>query len=62
MKNIDRLRQMTDEELTDLFCDTLEGMAEETEKDMCDICPVRHLCRKGHNGFLAWLNKEAEGI
>lgn len=61
MTNRDKLNQMTNEELSELFCYTLEQAAEQENADVCDICPVRSLCKKGHNGFLAWLNKEAEG-
>ena len=61
MTNRDRLNQMTNEELSELFCDKLEQIVAEADIDVCDICPVRKLCKKGHNGFLAWLGKEAEG-
>lgn len=61
MTNRDRLNQMTNEELSELFCNTLEQAVEKADVDVCDICPVKELCKKGYNGFLACLNKEAEG-
>jgi hypothetical protein len=62
MKNRDKLIAMTDDELSDLLCKTMEDISELTNRDYwcCDICPVKELCKKGHNGFLAWLEKEAE--
>ncbi len=58
MKNRDRLNAMSDEELATFLCDVIEKIAANTpDKFVCDICPASELCRKGHNGILAWLNQ-----
>ncbi len=62
MNNRDKLNAMTDEELAAFFCEAMEKIADKTKDECCcDICPVSNICKKGHNGFLAWLRKEAEG-
>jgi hypothetical protein len=64
MKNREKLNSMTNEELADLFCETMEKIIDKSDtvtQDLCDICPVKHLCKMGNNGFLVWLEKEAEG-
>jgi hypothetical protein len=62
MNNRDKLNAMTDEELAELFCKTMEAIADDTKADdwCCDFCPARKICKSKHNGFLAWLRKEAE--
>lgn len=62
MNNRETLNAMTDEELSDFLCKTMEDIAEKTKEDdwCCDICPVNKYCKKGKNGFLAWLRKRAE--
>lgn len=61
MTNRDRINAMSNEELADLFCRTMEDIADKTkEKDWCcDICPVFKICKARHNGFLAWLEQNA---
>ena len=49
MKNADRIRKMTDEELALFLCDL---------SDECSHCPVTGICRLGHNGFFDWLERE----
>lgn len=61
MTNRDNLNSMTNEELAELFCNAIDEFAGRADVHTCDYCPVRSLCKKGHNGFLAWLEKEAEG-
>lgn len=63
MTNRDKINSMTNEELSELFCTTMEKIQDKTKDDdwCCDICPVSELCKKKRNGFLAWLEKEAEG-
>ena len=56
MKNREKLNAMTNEELASFLCDVMEKIGDETEEDLCDICPARNRCSKGHNGFLDWLN------
>ena len=63
MKNRELFNQMTDEELSAKLCDVIESIADKADvDDMCDICPVNKLCKKGHNGFLAYLTEEASVI
>lgn len=62
MTNRDKLNSMTDEELSDFFCKAMEDIADKTKDNdwCCDLCPVTHICKKGHNGFLAWLKSDAD--
>ena len=62
MTNRDKLNSMTNEELSELFCKAMEDIAEKTEDGdwCCDLCPVTNICKAKYNGFLAWLEKEAE--
>ncbi len=60
MTNRDKLQNMTDRELADFICYTIEDMVCKTSIDTCEICPVKNLCKKGHNGFIDWFNKEAD--
>lgn len=47
MKNADRIRKMTDEELALFLCNL---------SDECSNCPVTSICRMNHNGFFDWVN------
>ena len=59
MTNHERIKSMSTEELGRYFCEAMEIIIENTDKDyVCDICPVEKMCSKGHNGFIAWLNSE----
>lgn len=58
MKNREKLNAMTNEELASFLCDVMEKIADETEEDICEICPVSDYCGKGHNGFFNWLDEE----
>ena len=63
MTNREKLNAMTDQELADLLCSTMEKIADKTTDDndwCCDLCPVTKICDKKQNGFLRWLEKEAE--
>lgn len=61
MKNREKLNHMSDEELAKKLCDFINDIADNADiDDMCKLCPVNKNCRKGHNGFVAWLNQEAE--
>lgn len=60
MTNGDRIRNMTDEQLSALFCDAMETITDNADVDCCLNCPVKALCRKGRNGFLEYLKREAE--
>ena len=50
MTTREKLRQMSDEELGRFLCSL----------STCGICPLGGLCESGRNGFIAWLNEEAE--
>lgn len=62
MKNRDKLSVMSNQELSELFCKAMEGIAENTKGSewCCNICPAKDICEASHNGFLAWLEKEVE--
>jgi hypothetical protein len=63
MTNREKLNSMSDKDLAGFFCEAMEKIAEKVDSDhddMCTICPVRKMCRKGSNGFLNWLQADAE--
>ena len=60
MNNRDRLNAMTNEELAEVFCNAIDEFAGRADVDTCDYCPVRSICKRGHNGFLAWLNSDTK--
>lgn len=61
MTNHEKLKSMTTEELGHFLCTYMEVIGENTKDDLCcSICPVEHLCRKGKNGFITWLENEAQ--
>jgi uncharacterized Fe-S cluster protein YjdI len=61
MNNGDRFRTMTNDELSLLFCDTIATIGEKIDVyNYCKFCPATDYCKKGQNGFLYLLNKEAE--
>ena len=60
MTNFEKLKSMTDEELSSFFCAKMEDIAYKIDVDVCDICPVRKLCKKGQTGFLIWLNSDTD--
>ena len=62
MTNREKLNAMSTEELASFFCDRVEDIHEIANVDSCNICPVRKLCKKGNNGFRAWLEKEEDNI
>lgn len=61
MNNRENLNSMTNEELAEKLCDFINAVADKADiDDMCKLCPVNKHCRKGHNGFVAWLGQEAQ--
>lgn len=60
--NRDKLNAMSNDEIKDFFCGALEQIYDDcrVEYDMCEPCPFRKYCRYKHNGFLHWLEMEAE--
>ena len=60
MTNHDKLKEMSTEELGRYFCSTMDIIGDNTENGLCcHICPVEHLCKKGKNGFITWLESES---
>lgn len=55
--NADRIRAMTDEELSYFLCDFRTGSAGEHH---CAGCKSEEYCRTGHNGMIEWLQQPAE--
>lgn len=64
MTNHDKLKTMSTEELAHFLCTSMEIIGDNTKEGFCcSICPVEHLCKKGKNGFITWLeNEELKGI
>ena len=62
MNNRDKLNSMTDEELSEFLCGTMESIQKKTRENdwCCDICPASKYCKKGKNGFITWLKRKAE--
>lgn len=60
MKNLERLKQMSIEDLTEWFCDTIQTINENSKGalEFCEICPFTNKCSIGHNGFRAWAEEE----
>ena len=56
--NADRIRAMSDEELTDFLCD-FRGC--DTDENTCIGCKGEQYCRAGHPGTMEWLKQPAEG-
>lgn len=57
MTNADRIRAMTDEELSKFLCDFRTGSAGEHH---CAGCKAEEYCRTGHNGMIEWLQQPAK--
>ena len=55
--NADRIRTMTDEELSKFLCDFRTGSAGEHH---CAGCKAESYCRTGHNGMIEWLQQPAK--
>ena len=55
--NADRIRAMTDEELSKFLCDFRTGSAGEHH---CAGCKAESYCRTGHNGMIDWLQQPAK--
>lgn len=60
MKNLERLKQMSIEDLTELFCNTMQTINENSHSPLlfCETCPFTNKCSIGHNGFKAWAEEE----
>lgn len=54
MTNADRIRSMTDEELTAFLCNIM------TNETGCYDCPGIQYCRREHTGLEDWLKAESE--
>lgn len=60
MKRIDKIKQMTAEELGDTLCGLMANLDPNLVEFPCHVCPFTNLCYSGDNGALAWLNQEVE--
>ena len=68
MTNADKIRNMTDTELSKFLCDGMEKVISNTDLSfVCDYCPVKHLCEPRKfgeknfvNGFEKWLKGGAD--
>ena len=65
MNNREKLKAMTNEELTEFFCNgfikALEEKCDEANIEIpCKLCPYTELCSYGNPGFLVWLEQKAE--
>ena len=58
MKNVDRIREMNDDELAEFLCQ----VSSYTSEYRCEECMATEYCRQGHNGFIDWLQAESEEI
>lgn len=56
MKNVDRIREMDDMELSEFLC----AVSSYTLEYRCEECTASEYCRKGHKGFIDWLQAECE--
>lgn len=66
MRTREVINSMTDKELSDLFCNLIESVADKVEQkadinSMCDLCPVSKTCVRGKSGFATLLESEATG-
>lgn len=57
LSNADRIRAMTDEELSTFLCDFRS--CDSTEHP-CNSCKAEEFCHAGHNGMIDWLQQPAE--
>lgn len=55
MRNADKIRAMTDEELAEFMCHNVSNGTVN-----CAFCAAAEFCRMGHNGWLHWLKQEAD--
>lgn len=58
MKNVDRIREMNDDELAEFLC----SVSSYTSEYRCEECMATDYCKDGHNGFIDWLQAESEEI
>ena len=56
MTNADRIRAMSDEELSEFLCDILSE-----DRDGCSECIAEGYCYPGHTGMIDYLKEEYNG-
>lgn len=57
LSNADRIRSMSDEELSKFLCCFRSC---DFENHPCNGCKAEPFCRPGHNGMIDWLQQPAE--
>ena len=57
MRNADKIRAMSDEELAEFLCDF---RACDTDENTCIGCKGEQYCRAGHAGTMEWIKQPAE--
>lgn len=60
MTNYKNIASMNPTELADFLCTFIQNACIETDLHPCDICEAKKTCRRGHNGFIDWMNEEVE--
>ena len=69
MTRLETLRTADEKDVAQIFCDLIGDYAwtmEEIADDLavfphqCKACPAYKSCKPGHNGFIDWLQEEAE--
>lgn len=61
MTKSEQIRLMTDVELASFLCDLVQDVAIKAKlSETCIFCPVSRMCYAGKNGFVSYLQKNAE--
>lgn len=71
MTNREKINRMSNDELAFMLCDLMDNIGNEAEEygydneddiasTSCQLCPMREYCKKGKNGFSAWLDMEVK--
>ena len=54
------LSTLSNVEIAQMLCDMIDEYAGKNDVHTCRFCPVEKNCKRGRNGFLAWLEKEVD--
>lgn len=58
MRNVDKIRSMSDAELAEFLC----AVSSYTSEYRCEECMASSYCKRDHQGFIDWLQEEYTGI
>lgn len=58
MRNVDKIRSMSDAELAEFLC----AVSSYTSEYRCEECMASSYCKRDHQGFIGWLQEEYTGI